>query len=105
MVPQDLWIPSNVTDRIRHVQDAELQMPIFFLNMNGRVGLPLEAAVSGRCDTLLNAQFPAPLGSQVTTHIRIGVSDIFDAVLYFLPIPLRPLVAWLSQVQATSSNP
>jgi hypothetical protein len=57
-------------------------MPIFFLHADGRLGLPLDAAVIGRCDTLLNAQFPAPLGSQTTTHIRIGVSDIFGAVIY-----------------------
>jgi hypothetical protein len=72
-------------------------MPIFFMNMDGRLGLPLDAAVIGRCDTLLNAQFPAPLGPQVTTHVRIGVSDIFGAVVFFfLLIPLQPLVAWLS---------
>jgi hypothetical protein len=69
--------PINVADRIRHIQDAELQLPIFFLHMDGRLGLPLDAAVIGRCDTLLNAQLPASLGPQVTTYIRIGVSDIF----------------------------
>ena len=57
-------------------------MPIFFLHLDGRLGLPLDSAVVGQCDTLLNAQFPAPLGPQTTTHIRIGVSDIFGAVVY-----------------------
>ncbi|KAI0276558.1 hypothetical protein BGY98DRAFT_984991 [Russula aff. rugulosa BPL654] len=72
VVPQSLWIPFAVADRIRHVQDAELQMPIFFLHTDRRLGLPLDAAVIGLCDTLLNAQLPAPVGPQVTTHIRIG---------------------------------
>jgi len=72
VVPQTLWIPFTVADRRRHVQNAELQMPIFFLHMDGRLGLPLEAAVSGRCHSLLNAQYFAPLGRQTTTHIRVG---------------------------------
>jgi len=67
-----LWTPHTVTDRKQHVEDAELQMPIFFLHTDGRLGLTLEAAVSGRCHTLLNSQFSAPLGLQTTTHIRIG---------------------------------
>jgi hypothetical protein len=106
VVPQSLWIPFTITDRRRHVQDAELQKPIFFLHMDGRLGLPLDAAVVGRCDTLLNARVPAPLGPQTTTHIRIGVSNIFAAVepFFILPVLLQPLVAWLSRVQATSSN-
>lgn len=101
VVPQSLWIPSNVTDRTRHVQDAELQLPIFFLNMDGRLGLPLDAAVIGRCDTLSNAQFPAPLGPQVTTYIRIGVSDIFGGVVVFF---LTDSVATFSGVVIASSS-
>ena len=75
VVPQILWIPHTVTDRRQHVEDAELQMPIFFLHTDGRLGLSLEAAVGGRCHTLLNSQSSAPLGPQTTTHIRIGVSE------------------------------
>ncbi|KAF8502126.1 hypothetical protein F5888DRAFT_1669394, partial [Russula emetica] len=73
VVPQSLWIPFTLTDRRRPVQDAELNMPIFFLHVDGRLGLPLDAAVIGRCDTLLNAQFPAPLGppnDNAYTHRR-----------------------------------
>jgi hypothetical protein len=83
VVPQTLWIPHNVTDREHHVQNAELQMPIFFLHTDGRLGLPLEAAIAGRCHTLLNAQYSAPLGPQTTTQIRIGVSYIFSAAVDF----------------------
>src|SRR6266403_3891364 len=81
VVPQILWVPHTVTDRKHHVRDAELQMPIFFLHTDGRLGLTLEAAVGGRCHTLLNSQFPAPLGPQATTNIRIGVSEHFISAL------------------------
>ena len=83
VVPQTLWTPHTVTDRRQHVEEAELQLPIFFMHADGRLGLPLEAAVSGRCYSLLNAQYFAPLGRQTTTHIRVGVSDIFSAVVDF----------------------
>jgi len=72
VVPQVSWIPHTVTDRSQHVQDAQLQMPIFFLHTDGRLGLTLEAAVGGQCHTLLDSQRSAPLGPQNTTHIRIG---------------------------------
>ncbi len=83
VVPQTLWIPHSVTDREHYVQNAELQMPIFFLHADWRLGLPLEAAIAGRCHTLLSAQYSAPLGPQTTTHIRIGVSYIFSAAVDF----------------------
>ena len=102
VVPQSLWSPSSVDDTIRLVHDAELQMPIFFLDTDGRLGLPLDDAVMGQCDNLLNGQLPAPLGPQKTTHIRIGVSNIFGAVLYFFTDSVATLVAWLSHLQATN---
>jgi len=71
MVPQGFWVPHTNTDRRQHVAEAELQMPIFFEDTNGRLGITLEAAASGRCHGLLNAQCFAPLGNKSTTHIRI----------------------------------
>jgi len=71
VVPQTLWASHTITDRTYHVEEAELQMPIFFDCSDGRLGLPLEAAAAGRCDNLLNAQASAPLGSESTTHILI----------------------------------
>jgi len=71
VVPQGVWVPHTNTDRRSHVTEAELQMPIFFEDTNGRLGITLEAAASGRCHDLLNAQCFAPLGSKSTTHIRI----------------------------------
>ena len=79
VVPQTLWTPHTVTDRRQHVAEAHLQLPIFFVHTNGSLGLSLEAAMSGRCHTLVHAQYCAPLGPPTTTHIRIGVSDSFGA--------------------------
>ncbi|KAH9998491.1 hypothetical protein BJV74DRAFT_202392 [Russula compacta] len=71
IVPQTLWVPQTGTDRRHHVDEAELQLPIFFEGLDGRLGLSLEAAAQGRCQGLLNAQSFAPLGLKSTTHIRI----------------------------------
>jgi hypothetical protein len=91
VVPQKLWTPQTVTDRRQHVEEAPLQMPIFFQHTDGRLGLPLDVAISGRCYTLLNAQHSAPLGPPTTTYIRILVSDIFSAAVYFTFTPLQRL--------------
>ena len=77
VVPQTLWTPHTVTDKKHHVEEAELQLPIFFQCVDGQLGLTLEAAASGRCHGLVGAQNFAHLGLKSTTHIRIVVSGIF----------------------------
>ncbi|KAF8274598.1 hypothetical protein EI94DRAFT_1794363 [Lactarius quietus] len=72
VVPQTMWSPHTVTDKRQHVEEAVLQMPIFFVDMHGTLGLSLEASAAGRCHALRNAQEFAPLGQKSTTHIRIG---------------------------------
>ena len=79
MVPQTLWLPQTVPDRRQYVELAELQLPIFFESVNGRLGYPLDDAVRGRFGDLRNGQNFAPL--RTTTHIRIGVSDILGALV------------------------
>ena len=76
VVPQTLWAPHTVTDKKHHVEEAELQLPIFFQCADGQLGLTLEAAANGRCHGLIGAQNFAPLGMKSTTHIRIVVSGI-----------------------------
>ncbi|KAH9014674.1 hypothetical protein EDB84DRAFT_1528755, partial [Lactarius hengduanensis] len=71
VVPQAMWSPHTVTDRKQHVEEAVLQMPIFFEGIDGRLDLPLEAAAAGRCHALRNGQEFASLGQKSTTHIRI----------------------------------
>jgi len=75
VVPQTLWIPHNRNDFRQHVEEADLQMPIFFIHENGDLGLSLEDAVNGRHSTtgaLRDARAQAQLGGKTTTHIRIS---------------------------------
>jgi hypothetical protein len=81
VVPQTLWAPHTLTDQKHHVEQAELQLPVFFQCTDGRLGLSLEAAATGRCHSLTNAQSMARLGGWSTTHIRILVSRIFGTVV------------------------
>jgi len=73
VVPQSLWSPRNVTDRRQYVDEASLQLPIFFTQENGVLGLSLDDATHGRCQTLRDARMQAHLGGKHTTFIRILV--------------------------------
>ena len=79
VVPQPLWTPHTVTGRRQHDKEALLHMPIFFQHTDGRLGLPLDDAIS-RCFWLLNDRDFAPLGPAITC-IRILVSGIYSAVV------------------------
>ncbi|KAH8998669.1 hypothetical protein EDB92DRAFT_1198774 [Lactarius akahatsu] len=71
VVPQTMWSPRTAADKRQHVEEAELQMPIFFEAKDGRLGLSLGASIGGKCHGLRDAGVPAPLGQKTTTHIRI----------------------------------
>jgi hypothetical protein len=75
VVPQELWSPQNVNDFKQYVTDAELQLPIFFTQENGHLGLSLDDAANGRCHTLRGARAHANLGGKTTTFIRIKVCN------------------------------
>jgi len=69
-------------DHRRHVEDATLQPPVFFVNrQSGRVGFWLPDILRGRDHDLLNGLLngggAAPLGGKSTTHVRINVSSHF----------------------------
>jgi hypothetical protein len=72
-VPQTMWSPSTAADRTQLIGEAELQMPIFFEDADGQLGISLELAAAGRCHTLNDAQKFAPLGpsQKPVTDIRI----------------------------------
>ncbi|KAI0262083.1 hypothetical protein BC834DRAFT_829383, partial [Gloeopeniophorella convolvens] len=72
VVPQTMWEPQSITDRGQHIEEAELQMPIFFHHNHGYVGIELEYAASGWGESLLNARSAAPLAGKTTTVIRIA---------------------------------
>lgn len=71
VVPQTMWSPISLIDIRRHIETAELRMPVFFEDKDGRVGISLGECVDGQCRALLDPKGPAPLGQKTTTHIRI----------------------------------
>ena len=73
VVPQRRWIPADEEDVRRHVAQATLQLPIFFVNRNGGVGFWLPDILEGRDHDLYNRDNEASLGGVATTHIRINV--------------------------------
>jgi hypothetical protein len=74
VVPQAMWSPPSVEEKRRLVGEAELQMPIFFEGPDGKLGIPLEAAASGPCGGLTNAQEIARVGQRSILNVRILVS-------------------------------
>lgn len=75
VVPQRRWVPADEEDVRRHVAQATLQLPIFFVNRNGGVGFGLPDILEGRDHDLYNRDSEASLGGVATTHIRINVSS------------------------------
>jgi hypothetical protein len=72
VVPQQLWLPQGQGDLRRYVEQAPLQMPLFFNQENGTLGVPIANAIEGQM-FLHGARHPAPFGLKATTKIRIGV--------------------------------
>lgn len=78
VVPQKMWSPLSSIDIRRHIETAELQIPVFFEDKDGSVGISLGACLDGQCHVLLrDPTGRAPLGQRTTTHIRIVVSMFF----------------------------
>ncbi|KAH9986205.1 hypothetical protein BJV74DRAFT_929102 [Russula compacta] len=75
VVPQIMWsLRSRIPDTTGEYGDrpAELHPPIFFECLDGKLGLPLEAAIiPGQCKTLRNALAYAPLGAWSKAYVRI----------------------------------
>lgn len=76
VVPQTMWSPPSVEDKRWLVGETELQMPIFFEGLDGKLGISLEAAASGRCDGLINAQEFARVGQRSMLNVRIMVGTV-----------------------------
>jgi hypothetical protein len=74
VVLQRRWIPTEEDNVRRHVQEAALQLPIFFVKQNGGVGFWLPDILQARDLDLQNRDRAAPLGGVATTNIRINVS-------------------------------
>ena len=93
VVPQSLWSTGNTTDLGQHYTEASLQLPIFFTQENGEVGLSLDDAANGRYQTLRDAQTQAPLGGGHTTNIRILVCSRWPRSYYCVVFVLTVLCA------------
>ena len=76
VVPQQLWAPQGQGDRRRYVDQAQFRMPIFFLNANGALGVPVMNAAAGHMQ-LHDVYLPPSLMDKTTTKIRIGVRACF----------------------------
>jgi hypothetical protein len=78
-VPQTMWTPSSAAERIQLMKEAELQMPIFFEGVDGKLGISLENTAAGHCHSLVDAQRFSPLGpsQKPVTDIYIRVSAHF----------------------------
>ena len=74
VVPQQRWTPTDQVDVRRHVADAVLQLPTFFVNRNGSLGFLLSDILRGSEHDLHDANNFASFGGRTTTHIRIDVS-------------------------------
>ncbi|KAH9967191.1 hypothetical protein BC827DRAFT_1123635 [Russula dissimulans] len=72
VVPQKIWTPPNQSDWRRYVEQANLRMPVFFVQSDGSIGLPLTRATAGDTAMLHHAASPAPLGGGHSTQIRIA---------------------------------
>ena len=77
VIPQQIWAPKKVSDKVRRVDHEQLYPPIFFIHKNGQdLGLPLTEAAGGNCMRLRGAELAAPVCSSSHAQIRINVSPI-----------------------------
>jgi hypothetical protein len=90
VVPQKIWTPPNQSDWRRYVEQSNLRMPVFFVQNNGTIGLPLARAAVGDTASLRRADSTAPLGGGHSTQIRIAVSSSSH-----YPLPPPSLVIFL----------
>jgi hypothetical protein len=81
IVPQQIWFPQGQGDWRRYVEQAQLQMPLFFVNADreGTLGVPIVNAAAGQM-CLRGASEPAPFGDKTTTKIRIGVCTLASSM-------------------------
>jgi len=71
VVPQRRWTPAEEIEIRRHVEEATLQLPVFFVNRNGGIGFSLPDILQGHDLDLRNRDSQTTLGGRATAHIRI----------------------------------
>jgi hypothetical protein len=70
-----MWFPQGQGDWRCFVEQAQLQLPLFFVNADGTLGVPIVNAAAGQM-CLRGAGEPPPFGDKTTTKIRIGVCTL-----------------------------
>jgi hypothetical protein len=103
VVHQQLWAPQGQGDWRRYVAQAVLHLPVFFVNTDGSLGVPVSYAAAGQL-SLQNANEPPPLGDKTTTKIRISVCSLYAVDGALFHSPLLSLVARLYDLRATSTT-
>ncbi|KZV64673.1 hypothetical protein PENSPDRAFT_757088 [Peniophora sp. CONT] len=71
VVQQTMWQPAQRGDVLRHVDDAGLLPPVFFVCPDLVIGLPMKQVLEAPPGSLLNifnSAGPAPLGGIANTH-------------------------------------
>ena len=94
VVPQQIWFPHGQGDWRRYVEQADFHMPVFFVNADGSLGVPLVNAIAGQM-SLYGANQLAPLGDKTTTKIRIGVRTHFFFLSTLSSLTIYVVVAGL----------
>jgi hypothetical protein len=92
VVPQQLWAPQGQGDRHRYMDQAQFYMPIFFVNMNGGLGVPVMNAAAGHMQ-LRDAYLPPSLMDKTTTKICIGVCALLS-LSHLFPITYHMVSQW-----------
>jgi len=73
IIPQKIWTPPNQSDCCQNVERTNLCMPVFFVQNNGVIGLPLpRATMRDTTSTLRHADGTASLGGGHFTKILIA---------------------------------
>jgi hypothetical protein len=96
VVPQKFWFPQGQGDWRRYVEQARLQMPLYFVNADGTLGVPIVNAAAGQM-YLRGAGEPVPFGDKTTTKIRIGVCTLAP--------PMRAPITYQSRRSGQAMRP
>jgi hypothetical protein len=76
VVPQELWTPQRPNELIRYVRNAQIRVPVFFVNMDGSMGVPIKNASMGLMQ-LHDGQLPQPFSKSSELTVRIAVRTLF----------------------------
>ena len=83
VVPQELWPQARLQgDRRPYVEHAQFRMPIFFVDINGGLGVPVMNAAAGYMQ-LRDANLPPSLADKTTVKFRIRVCAWFFSRLKY----------------------